>query len=825
MTQDREEILRELERLAGRAAEYFDPVLSFVPVTAHHLVLREENLLILGQRGAGKTALFRLIDRLRDSAELRRFFQDDAIPEAIWVDAFADQTGHPTLTHIGEFARDRDMRALRAFWIGHLLRRLRQVLPDLHPLIDLPAPLLQTDEQDPHAWMKEAPDHLAQMAALLERVEEALAARGQMVFASYDGLDRLGEGDRRIRTQVLVPLLSLWLTMTSRYRFLRGKIFLREDLMDEAELGFPDASKLRPRSTTLRWDVSDLYRAVVRHMAATGSVLQGWLRGLGILPDAEGEYGYIPGEMKEAAQQLLAEHLAGPVLGAGITKDITSRWLVRRLADGKGQIMPRTLLCLIGHAAVHARRGGYVASGRLLSETDLLAGLRRASQERLNEMKEDYPIIRRMENLEGRRLPMQRKALLGFLEKEVPAEPSSIPPDPKVILEELKRIGALIERSDRLLDVPDIYLLGLGIKRKGTGEGDTAPALPQYAAKLGQGRTLLERAWAHTGAIGQGLYQQAAARFEEAARLDPESDEAHALLGRALVEQAASLPTAQAAPLLHRARESLRRAIEINPESAEAWHEQAALFIDEACRDAEQFEAILQDAEDCCAKARRFAPDAVWARLRWAYVHWLLSRVHASDIAARHLAEAEKLVHFALNLSQRDPWVLTLQGLIQFEQAIGRSKDEVRDALRPFQLAYERAPDQASVLNHWAWSLLRYALMLDRAEQERRFEQANERFRWALIHDPAAPSALSGLAYLELRRSAALQPAKLDALREQLHAAEAVSPYDAVYPLAYLYARAGDAALSRSYLEQSRRFGTLPPPDVLAREPAFSSFG
>lgn len=825
MTQERAEILRELERLADRAAEFFDPIQTFLPIAAHLLVLREESVLILGQRGAGKTALFQLIDRLRDSAALRRFFQDDSIPEAVWLDAFANQIGHPRVEVIDDFARGKDALALRAFWIAHLLRRLRERLPELPPLAALPEPLLRMEVEDPYAWMQQAPSQLARGAELLDQVEAALAARGLKVFASYDYLDRIGEGDAQIRARALGSLLSLWLTMSVRYRCLRGKIFLREDLMDEAELRFPDASKLRPRATTLRWEVPDLYRVLVRHMAATGPALQGWLRELpGLSLDHVGEFGWVPGPMGEDPQQALAARLAGPVLGRGITKDRTSRWLVRSLADGKGQIMPRTLLCLIGYAAAHARRGGYVRAGQLLSAADLHAGLRRASQERLNEMKEDYPFIRRMENLEGRTLPMQRKGILSHLKRAVPEEPSSIPPDPGVVLDGLKRIGVILERSDGQLDVPDIYLLGLGIRRKGAGEGDADPSQPQYAAKLGQGRTLLSLAWAQQRrASAQGLFQQAVDRFEEATRLEPDADDAHTFLGRALIDQAESLPTAQAEPLWQRARESLRKALEINPENAAAWRAQAGLLIDEACRDAEQFEVGLLDAAACCAQARRFAPDALETRSRWAYVLWLLSRISPPEVAAQHLAEAEQMVQFVLNLTPSDAWGFTLLGLIQYERSMVQAEAKARSALQSFQRAHERNPREASVLNHWAWCLLREGLRQDRAvEQRRLFEEANERFRWALIHDPTAPSAQSGLAYLELRRSPGLPPAKRAALREQLHAAEALSPYDAVYPLAYLYAILGDNERALVYREQSRLFGTLPPPEVLAREPAFS---
>jgi len=61
----------------------------------------------------------------------------------------------------------------------------------------------------------------------------------------------------------------MWLSLADRYRRIRPKIFVREDLFQASLAKFPDASKLDARSVSLEWRVEDLYRVLIKHMANT----------------------------------------------------------------------------------------------------------------------------------------------------------------------------------------------------------------------------------------------------------------------------------------------------------------------------------------------------------------------------------------------------------------------------------------------------------------------------------------------------------------------------------------------------------------------------
>lgn len=464
---ERLRLLEDMCRLQHREAENVDVIRTFLPLPSHRLALRPEIVVVRGVRGSGKSALFQLLDQLgSDTAKLRAFFGDDRLPEARWVNAFTQGPQHPEVTQLDHFARQAEDQDLRAFWIGHLLQRLVPLDQDL-----VPKALVDCWREHPlevGRWVPLALAQLGPMITALDRFEQKLAEDSRMVFASYDHLDRIGAYDPSVRRRYVSTLLALWLSLSNRYSRLRAKIFIREDLFQAGELGFPDATKLRPRSTFLDWDVRSLYRVVVRHMANLSEEIRSWLQPIRKLElEDRGELGWMPGEMPEPVQKALADRLAGEIMGTGVKKGYTYRWIPNRLQDAQGQIVPRSILCLLGFAAAHARRDPPKRGHRLLRPQDLHAGLEPTSRERVAEIGEEFPLVKRIENLRGLEVLLDRKVALEALGRPAPGEGAVLERGAEQVFDELLRLGVLKIRPDGRVDVPDIYRYGYGIKRRG----------------------------------------------------------------------------------------------------------------------------------------------------------------------------------------------------------------------------------------------------------------------------------------------------------------------------------------------------------------------
>lgn len=473
--EERLALLEDLETLSHREAEVAsDPIRFFLPLPSHRLALRPEVVVIRGVRGAGKSALFQVLGQLRDSSQFRLFFGDDRLPEARWLDAFSQRREHPEATALDDFGKNTSEEDLRLFWVGHLLRRIAcgEAAPELRLGELVPVPLRDAWTEGGHdveRWIGVAREHVGILGNALDDAERRLHETGTTIFAIYDHLDRIGAFDPNVRRKYVSSLLALWLSLSNRYTRLRAKIFVREDLFRVGELGFPDATKLRPRSVSLDWETSSLYRVVVHHLANVSERMRDWLKPIhGLDLSSRDEFGWTVGEMPEGLQKRFADRLAGELMGKGIQKGYTYRWIPNRLQDAQGQIVPRSILCLLGFAAPEARRKPPTRGFRLLTPSNLQAALEPTSLERVAEIREEFPLVERIENLRGKQVWMDRAETVEALGTPVAGEPEGLPLDGEQVFYELLRLGVLnVRKRDGRVDVPDIYRYGYGIKRKG----------------------------------------------------------------------------------------------------------------------------------------------------------------------------------------------------------------------------------------------------------------------------------------------------------------------------------------------------------------------
>lgn len=465
--EERRILLLAMAGLAHREAEKLEHLERvFLPLPAHRLALRPEINIIRGGRGAGKSALFKLLTTLHTSDRIRALFDDARLPDAVWIEAFAQSMLHPSEAVLDHLATDHDDDALRAFWLAHLVMRVAEECPDVcNPPAELRS-LWLAHRADPARWVPLAKQQIGALDAALRQAEVALDGRNTTVFAAYDHLDRIGAFAPLVRRRYVAALHALWLGSASRYRRIRSKIFLRDDLL---EPDFPDASKLRSSSVSIDWEVEHLYRAAVRHMAEVSPELRGWLQGIerGFVLEEKPTLGWMPGPMPEEVQKAFADRLAGEVMGAGVRKGYTYRWIPNHLQDAQKRVVPRSFLVLLGKAASRAAERPMVPGPRLLTPQDLNEALIETSRERVDEIREEYRLVNRLERLRDMSVPLAPAEIVALIAQPVQGEPEGLSADGRAVFDELIRLGVLAIRTDGRVDVPDIYRYGFGIKRKG----------------------------------------------------------------------------------------------------------------------------------------------------------------------------------------------------------------------------------------------------------------------------------------------------------------------------------------------------------------------
>lgn len=466
---DRLDLLAALQGLKGGAADgQGDVITTFLPLPSHGGALHEQTLVVRGERGAGKTAFFRFLDAMKaHPKELRRLFPDARVPDSSWIEGFSEQgMAHPGTAVLAQFAQSADDTALRAFWMAHLAGRLHAegVIKSAPP-----APIFelwQADVNTPTAWARAAADNVGALVSWMDLAERELTSSTRPVVVTYDYLDRIGNSGA-VQAKMAGALMAVWQSLTLRYRQLRAKVFLREDLFESSQRAYPDASKLRSRSVLLHWDVDSLYRVLLRRMGAHES-LRHWIQDK-IEFEQKGILGWVPPASSlgnRSLGEVLMNRMVGERMGRGEKKAFTYRWIPNRLQDAHQRIVPRSLLNLIGTAAEKALNSPKARFLRLLTPGDLSAALHHTSKTRIAELLEEHPMVQRLEQLRGLTVMLEASKVERRLAP--PPGTSEDGTDGRAILEELLRLGVLSRRSDGRIDIPDIYRSAFDIKRRGS---------------------------------------------------------------------------------------------------------------------------------------------------------------------------------------------------------------------------------------------------------------------------------------------------------------------------------------------------------------------
>lgn len=449
----------------------------YVP-ESHTRALSLDTTVVIGMRGSGKSvwtaALF-------DQPTRQRLVGSGG-PKAL--ENTVVRIGFSTDPHVGQHPDAETLEQLlaeglepRHIWRGLLARQLAEVC-------GMQAPFGRATEAA--RWAQADPEAFAELLAAASR---ELTRREQYLLLVFDSLDTIARGGWESVRALTRGALEVALACRP-YPNIRLKFFLRPDMEEDGGIfGFRDSSKLLHNRVDLAWRPVDLYGLLFHLLAngAAGDVFAARAQQLTgeSWEHAQGERRVPPAvRAGELLQRPLLEDLAGPYMGTNRRRGYTYTWITGHLADAHGRIAPRSLLLALREAALRTREK-YADHACPLHYEAIKHGVAEASKTRVAELgREDYPwVTPLLSGLQGATVPLEvddlrRQWSEEILQRVLEVSREKLPPrrfssetegraDIELLVDDLEELGVLYRTVEGRINIPDIFRVGFGIRRKG----------------------------------------------------------------------------------------------------------------------------------------------------------------------------------------------------------------------------------------------------------------------------------------------------------------------------------------------------------------------
>lgn len=482
-TKERRHALVEALRLRAGYAETTDPGI-IMPIPEHLRAFEAEVVLIVGDRGSGKTQLKSALQDERIRMALMRNSPTVRVPFGgiNWVQGWPlgtagpDPGGWRALYH-RETSRPEDSVGV---WLAYLLRTVGNDLLESERVEA--AAVFEARGVDAEAVLAGYRSSEVAVTAALDALDQRLRNSNQWLFIAYDELDTLVADDWDAMGFAVRGVVSFWAGYSRRWQRIRPKLFLRSDFYQHhRNVAGADVAKLAGNRVELQWSDKHLYAALIKHVInkqdSDGNFLLRDYFAKAVKGQREDpDLGIIPLLKSADEAKPFVSRLISEFMGANAGKGNSFRWILDHLRDGNGKALPRSLVMLIEHAATIEANQPRAVGAHLLHHTSIRNALDEVSKEyvtqaQTHEMRWLVGLANRLKKQP--QVPWTKRDLIKLLKVDFGGvwspHDSARPPgaDADELLENLVNLGVIRRRAGDSFDVPDLYLHGLDLRRKG----------------------------------------------------------------------------------------------------------------------------------------------------------------------------------------------------------------------------------------------------------------------------------------------------------------------------------------------------------------------
>jgi MinD-like ATPase involved in chromosome partitioning or flagellar assembly len=454
-----------------------DLSLLFQRTTDFEKFLDDTNCLIRGRKGTGKTALYWL---LLNHINVAQQLAHGRIDNTTCISGHGSfQKSRPSREEFKVIHRDLQENggSWESFWRAYLLFRIiKEQNNNLKFLkgkrgekfVELKTIINNLSGE---RWQYEHTKNLLRLSTdsnllliakdALDVFNEQVEGKSQKLWFLYDDLDEDFPEKNEVRQQALIGLFQLIQACDARRIIsIRFKIFLREDIWNR--LNFDNKSHFNGRELLLQWNRVDFLRLALRQAIQSKEFKN--------LVDRFSPIESIDQASEEAIDRAL-ELLWGSRRRSGVKAKFVTRWVYERLTDSSNTTFPRSLSILLKEAQEHeltykGQSSKQTPTDRLLRGTSLEIGLKKASEERCQAIREEYPDLGPFfDSLRSIQALLPKEELQSIWRSST----QNLFPTFDDFSNSLSEIGiAEWREKDQRYKFADIYVYGFGMIRLGT---------------------------------------------------------------------------------------------------------------------------------------------------------------------------------------------------------------------------------------------------------------------------------------------------------------------------------------------------------------------
>jgi energy-coupling factor transporter ATP-binding protein EcfA2 len=484
------ELLRNLDFGKVDAESEEELVERFVKTHGFEQISDKHTLVILGPKGSGKSAIFRLFTEYseeareiladeypsntyivkatggndvrsiddRDLQELRK--QDDFSNEEFWriyiglqVASKLGEKGHTSGRKVG--SGDELSYVLRAFneqsdW---------RILPAFKSLWEAVVgnPPSSGSISYGQFSLEIGNNENMNIDRLLEKEQAILEDNDKVIWLLFDRIDELHSKDPQKRKELLEALFRVQRTFVDRFSNIRLKIFLRTDIW--SELQFVNKSHIADKMIRLNWDDVQLLKLVNKRMIQNDDVLEYVEEDTSRSINPEGIEDYE----KDIQQEIFYSVFEDQVYTGSREADLFD-WMISRIEDGQGGRYPRELITFCNEAVLKERQSEGHPEDRLIGGLSVRDAYFVVSDKRVDTYLSEFP---ELEEHFGR---FDGNDTAEYKYSELHDMFDDLDPNGKKAIDRMVDVGFFEEKmgeEEREYEIPRLYREGIGLVIRG----------------------------------------------------------------------------------------------------------------------------------------------------------------------------------------------------------------------------------------------------------------------------------------------------------------------------------------------------------------------